>query len=66
MLIEEMNLNIIRAADIPIEVLERINKLLKLIIPDFSLLSIDELLDSRKNKLFNNLRRQVLRIHEFF
>lgn len=64
-LIEEMNFNIIRAADIRIEVLERINKLLNFIIPDFSLLSIDELLDLRKDRLFNNFREQVLRIHEF-
>jgi hypothetical protein len=63
-LIEEMNLNIIRAADLRIEVLERINKLLKFNIPDFSLLSMDELLDLRKDRLFNNFREHLLKIHE--
>ena len=63
-LIEKMNLNIIKAVDMRFEVFERINKLLKFVLPDFSLLPIDKILDLRKDSLFNNFRKGILKINE--
>jgi hypothetical protein len=63
-LIEKMNLNIIKAVDMRFEVFERINKLLKFVLPDFSLLPMDELLDLRKDSLFYNFREGILKINK--
>ncbi|MBI5680237.1 MAG: hypothetical protein HZC47_05015 [Methanobacterium sp.] len=64
-LVDNINKDIIRKADMRLEIFNKINDLLKFIIPDFSSLSVDEILDLRKDNLFNNFRDKLLKINEF-
>ncbi|MEN6552701.1 MAG: hypothetical protein ABFC34_07415 [Methanobacterium sp.] len=62
-LIEEISKDVFNAADMRIDILKEINDLLKFILPNFSSLQIDEILDLRKDKLFENFRRMILKIN---
>ena len=64
-LIENTNKEIIKKADLRLDIFNRINNFLKLKISDFSSLSIEEILDLRKDKSFKNFRKKMLNINEY-
>jgi hypothetical protein len=55
--VENMNL------DLSIEILHRINKLLRFNIPDFSEMKVEDILDLRKDKLFIKFRKKLFDIN---
>lgn len=61
-MIEKMNITNLKP-ELKLEVLYRINKLLKHQIPDFSLMEIDELLDLREDNLFKKFRSKLIEIN---
>lgn len=61
-MIEKMNITNLKP-ELKLEVLYRINKLLKHNIPDFSAMEIEELLNLREDKLFKNFRSKLIEIN---
>ncbi len=64
-LIENTNKEIIKKVDMRLDIFNKINSFLNLKISDFSSLSIDEILDLRKDKSFKNFRKRMLNINEY-
>jgi hypothetical protein len=55
----------VNISDVRLEVLNRICDLLKFVIPDFSSLKIEKILDLRKDKLFIKFRNKLLDINNY-
>ena len=55
----------VNISDVRLEVLNRICDLLKFVIPDFSSLEIEKILDLRKDKLFIKFRNKLLDINNY-
>lgn len=55
----------VNISDVRLEVLNRICDLLRFVIPDFSLMKIEEILDLRKDKLFIEFRNKLLDINNY-
>lgn len=62
-LIEKINKDVIESTDMRIEIFNEINDLFRFTLPNFSLLPIDEILDLRNDKLFENFRNHILKIN---
>ncbi len=61
-LLRKLSEDFISIADIKLEVLRKVNNLLKFELPDFSSLEIDEILSLRKDKLFVRFRNKLAEI----
>lgn len=62
-LIENITMDVFKAADMRIEIFNEINDLFKFTLPNFSSLPVNEILDIRKDKLFENIRQNILKIN---
>lgn len=63
-LLKNISQNIIKTSDARLEVFNRINELLQLKMPDFSSMKVDDVLDLRKDKLFEKFRDKLLDINK--